>query len=195
MNKKSFKQKLIDARNNMSNPKRGGIDGFKKRKYVTLQDLYDATLPFLLEEGLMLTNYRDFVNEKLVLVTKISDMDSDEFIQTFAICNESLKIQEQGAELTYNQRYNLGCLLSIRTDFDDDATSIKDKAINPELELPIVNDQIGQINGLLSVLPKKAEETLLNRCQAPSIKEIKKKHFKNAIDFLNKKIKENGEVQ
>lgn len=190
-NKKSFKQKLIDSRKNMSNPKRGGIDNFKKRKYVTLQDLYDATLPFLLEEGLILTNFRDFVNEKLVLVTKISDSDSDEFIQTFAICNEEIKIQEQGSELTYNQRYNLGCLLSIRTDFDDDGESIKDKISNKKV-LPA---QLRQINGLLSVLPPQYEELLLKKAQVNDVKEINQDKFASIIDFLNKKIIENGEVQ
>ena len=137
----SFKRKLIDARSKMNNPRRGGIDAFKKRNYVTLQDLYDATIPFLLEEGLLLSNFKDYRNEQLVLITRITDADSDESIETFSVLNPSLKIQDQGAELTYYQRYNLGCLLSIRTDFDDDAESIKSvdpiKKINKSQEAKI----------------------------------------------------------
>ena len=120
---KSFKKKLIDARKEMNNPARGGVDAFKKRKYVTLQDLYDAVLPALLDEGLILTNTKEIRDEKLTLVTKIEDCDSAEFIETIAVLNSDLKIQEQGSELTYHSRYNLGCLLSIRTDFDDDGAS------------------------------------------------------------------------
>ena len=48
-------------------------------------------------------------------------------IETSSVLNADLKIQDQGSELTYHSRYNLGCLLSIRTDYDDDAESIKSK--------------------------------------------------------------------
>ena len=144
---KSFKHKLVEARKNMANPKRGGTDNFKKRKYVTLQDIYDATLPSLLEEYLTITNFKDYRKDKFSLVTRIEDADSDEFIETFSPLNESLKIQEQGAEITYYSRYNLGCLLSIRTDFDDDAESIKDKTGIKSL-VPLVNNLISKLIGV-----------------------------------------------
>jgi len=179
--KKAFKLKLLKARREINNPKRSGNDNFKKRKYVTLQDLYDVVIPALLEEGLILSNYKSFLDSKLVLITKIEDCESDEYISTFAILNESLKIQEHGAELTYHSRYNLGCLLSIRTDFDDDAESIKDKEIkNNKLNEKQIKEIAEILNG-----DKKAWNLLKEKFGYEKVSAISQDKYDSIITFLN----------
>jgi len=184
--KKTFKQKLLAARRKISNPKRGGTDAFKKRKYVTLQDLYDETIPALLEEGLILKNYKDFKNEKLVLITRIEDSESDEFIDTFAILNESLKIQEHGAELTYHCRYNLGCLLSIRTDYDCDGESIKDVAVKPVA--CITHAQVREISKKLTELKNGDRSSIITAMGTGNLNEIKADKYKAIISLIDNTI-------
>jgi len=188
---KTFKQKLLTARLKINNPKRGGIDNYKKRKYVTLQDLYDEALPVLLEEGLLLINYKAFLEDKLVLITKIEDSESEEFIDTFAVLNESLKIQEQGAELTYNQRYNLGCLLSIRTDYDDDAESIKNAPVQkPKL---ITAEQVQEISKKLSELKNGERVSIIKAIGTGNLNEIKADRYESVCKLINNTIKRKGE--
>ena len=185
--KKTFKQKLVAARKIISNPKRGGQDDFKKRKYVTLQDLYDVVIPALLEEGLLLRNYKDFLGDKLALITRIEDSESDGFIDTFAILNQSLKIQDQGAELTYHQRYNLGCLLAIRTDYDCDAESIKDapiKQINYITEV-----QVQELAKKLASLRNGERADVIKAIGTSNIKDIKASKYDSVCKYVDSVIK------
>ena len=186
--KKAFKRKLVDARKAIENPKRGGNNEFKKYKYVTLQDLYDAVIPALLDEGLMVRNFKDFVNERLVLKTVIEDCDSDETIETFGVLNENLKIQDHGGELTYHSRYNLGCLLSIRTDYDDDAQSIKD--IKPS---EIINDfQSKQIKKLING-SKSIGQLIRDNFGYEKLSDIRKEDYQNIVLFIERRLV--GEVK
>jgi len=192
MEKKTFKQKLLSARRNINNPKRGGIDNFKKRKYVTLQDLYDVVIPELLEEGLILSNYKDFINDRLVLVTMIEDADSDDFIDTFAVLNESLKIQDHGAELTYHSRYNLGCLLSIRTDYDCDAESIKNIDVK-EIKY-VTPEQVKIISTKLTELKNGDRALIIKAIGTGNLNEIKSDKYSSILKLLDSAInRTNGE--
>jgi len=184
----SFKQKIINARKEMTKPLRGGDNDYKNYKYVTLEDLYNATIPALLNNGLFVTNYKTFINDRLVLVTEIKDAESDMSISTFGVLNETLKIQDHGGELTYHSRYNLGNLLSIRTDFDDDAQGIA----NVKPVKMITKEQVDKlkklINGnktmgrmiresykfnLLTEIPEDKFETILTAINLYKIKEAK----------------------
>lgn len=196
--KKSFKLKLLDARKKITNPKRGGKDSFKKRNYVTLQDLYDEVIPALLEESLLLINKKEFIDGNTFLKTQILDVDSDDFIETSALLNSDLKIQEQGSELTYHSRYNLGCLLSVRTDFDgdDDGESIKNIAINKkligkkEIKYPSPKE-ITELVTILSYIPsyRKEIENILIKDGISCFENMPYQLYKNILKSSKEKAK------
>lgn len=122
----TFLEKLLLARQEMPTPKRSGFNKYTNSKYVTLQDLYEATLPSLLKYGLFMYTKTEYVEGVRFVNTYIQCVKSKEYIHNTSMLNLDLKIQEEGGAITYKTRYNIGSLLSIRVDFDDDAESIKD---------------------------------------------------------------------
>lgn len=196
---KSFKQKLIDARKKINNPKKGGKVSYQNRSYVTLQDLYDEVLPPLLEEGLLLTNHKEYKGDNLVLITKIEDADTEEAVSTFSPCNTNLKIQDQGSEFTYLMRYNLGCLLAIRTDFDDDGESVKNekpsafkKSNNDKLKIlgeKISKDRVAHLTQLFGKITQKERNELFYKFNIHALSELKNRDFKSFFVILEEKTK------
>jgi len=184
---KPFKQKLLDARREMSNPSRGGKVEFQKgRKYVTLQDLYDEVIPCLMNERLLLVNEKDFKDGTYFFKTRILDVDSEESIETSSVLNADLKIQDQGSELTYHSRYNLGCLLSIRTDYDDDAESIKSKEMRKNGY--IKPEQMHELSKILSGISVDKYKEILSTLKIKDFSKIPYDRYEKSVKYIEKCI-------
>jgi hypothetical protein len=181
---KTFYERLVLARQEINNPKRTGLNTYQKNKYVTLQSLYDTVLPPLLEQGLIVINPVEYIDGEPYLVTKIVDSLSDQFLETKCKMNANLSNQEQGSERTYLSRYNLGCLLSIRTDYDDDGVSTREKKLdetNPQ--------KLKLIESLLEKLPTERQESFFKYAKAKDLKDIKVEKYDEFTNFLEKAIK------
>jgi len=128
----NFKDKLfyiLKNINRLSKNETANLGKFKY-KYVTLDKLQEELRPLLIEYKLICTHYISnsisrFANNSDYIVTKISDTQSEEYIDSMFRLPQDLP-QEIGKSITYGKRYNLGCLFDIIIDDDNDANGARD---------------------------------------------------------------------
>lgn len=128
---------LLEARKKMQGVENTGFNSFAKRKYKTLGDIQRATLPHLMDQGIMVSNSIDQDPDKNeIITTRLTHVISGQWIQNkmFLIC-EKQGNQERGAAITYAMKYALLLLCTI-ADYDDDCQEeqnhINEKNISPE---------------------------------------------------------------
>jgi len=185
MSNKVYK-KLLEARKKMLKPLRSGDNAFKKYKYITLEDIYNASLEFLFDEGLLMIHEKKYEGKDMFLITKIIDVESNEYIKSESLINTDLDAQGIGSQLTYFKKYDLGGLLALRTDFDDDGESISGKNVK---KVEKINDaQINELNDLLSELTQEEQEKVFKFLKIGNIKELPKEKFESVKNQLNRKI-------
>ena len=106
---------LFKYQNEQIKLKKDADNPFFKSKYVTLDNILEHYIPKLNEDGILCFHT---VQEK-ELVTSLILIKTGEQIQSkFPLHNTDP--QKQGSEISYWKRYNLGCILNIQTDTDDD---------------------------------------------------------------------------
>ena len=93
--------------------------GVHNAKYVTLDSMLEKLLP-ILEEQKLLMYHNTVCNE---VVTTIIDIETDSFVYSAFLLKEDMEPQKVGGAISYAKRYNIGQLLNIVTDIDDDADS------------------------------------------------------------------------
>ncbi len=106
--------------------KKDGRNPHFKSKYLTLDSIIEVYSPLLSNEGIVIYhNTKDSI-----LTTHIIDTeDNSEIISEFAILNTDP--QKRGGEITYGKRYNLGSLLNIMTEEDDDGNRASGNSFQP----------------------------------------------------------------
>jgi hypothetical protein len=106
-----FKKKNIKILKESTNP-------HFKSKYADLATILDAVEKDAAECGLIITSTVAYVDTSLILTTRLSHKDTEEFESTiFPIFGS--KPQELGSSITYARRYNIQCLLNLAADDDD----------------------------------------------------------------------------
>ncbi|NHZ84359.1 MAG: hypothetical protein GWP19_00575 [Planctomycetia bacterium] len=181
MSHKVYK-KLFKARQEMKKASKSGDNSFKKYSYVTLEDLYNVSLPPLFKEGLLVTHPKIYKEGILYLITKIIDIESNEYIFAESILDQSLDPQKLGSQITYFKKYDLGSLLALRTDFDDDGQS---------LEKIYLNDaQLTVLGALYNKLSDLSKENFLKYYKIDDLKELEANKFDTLLTFINRKLKE-----
>lgn len=185
MSNKVYK-KLLEARKKMLKPARSGDNAFKKYKYITLEDIYNASLEFLFEEGLLMVHEKKYESKDMFLVTKIIDVESNEFIKSESLINTDMDAQGIGSQLTYFKKYDLGGLLALRTDFDDDGESISGKKM--KMEEKINEAEANELNDLMSELNEVEVQKVLKFLKIDEIKDLPKDKFVNLKAQLKRKI-------
>ena len=176
-------KKLIKARQNMDRLERSGENKHLKTSYSTLEDIYDACLSPLLEEGLLPIHEQIYKESKLYLITKIVDSESGEFIFAENVINTEMDVQLIGRLLTYLKRYQLSGLLSLRTDKDDDdGESVKGIAVEPQY---ITEPQYNFLMNLIENKPNKEEiiKYYKTRFKINDLREIPKKDASQIIEI------------
>ncbi len=89
---------------------------FFKSKYLTLGKLLEELNPILKENNLLIFHYT--ANKEVV--TELVDLDNEKSITSAFPLMENIEPQKVGSAITYAKRYNIGQLLNIITDEDDD---------------------------------------------------------------------------
>lgn len=185
MSNKVYK-KLLEARKKMLKPMRSADNAFKKYKYTTLEDIYNASLEFLFAEGLLMIHEKKYEGKDMFLITKIIDVESNEFIKSESLINTDMDAQGIGSQLTYFKKYDLGGLLALRTDFDDDGESIIGKKVKMIEKINIA--QINELNDLFGELSENEVKQVFKFLKINDIKELPKDKFGNLKEQLKRKI-------
>lgn len=108
-------KKLFELQKKWIALKRNADNPFFKSKYISLDLIMETYNPLLNELNILC--YHTTKDNKLSTV--LLDLEDDtSIISEFAIYNTDP--QKQGSEISYGKRYNLGQILNILTDEDDD---------------------------------------------------------------------------
>ena len=114
--------------------KKDAKNPFFKSEYTSLDEILNTFSPILTEKGIVC--FHRSSTEKSCIITTLYDIDSDTSISSEFPIFESNDPQKIGSTITYWKRYNLGQLLNITTEKDDDwnKASEKEKFTNVEFE-------------------------------------------------------------
>lgn len=114
---------------------RDGVNPHFRNRYTTLTKMWEAVKPVLLKWGVIVTNSLEVTDGRLMLVTRVVHVQSgEEKSSSFPISLE-LPPQAMGSAITYGRRYNLGALLQIVTDDEDDDGEEATKRTPPVVDI------------------------------------------------------------
>ncbi|MBU1122364.1 MAG: ERF family protein [Candidatus Omnitrophica bacterium] len=117
---KTLYQKLFELQNKCLTFAKSADNPFFHSKYTPLDEILKTLNPALKEIGLLIYHR----TRKSKVITRIMNPDNPaEFIASSFPIKEDLEPQKIGSAITYAKRYNIGQLLNIITDEDDDANS------------------------------------------------------------------------
>lgn len=111
----SIYKKLLDIQTESISLKKDANNPFFKSSYITLDNIIHTYNEILTKAKIVCYHY----TKENKLITVLMDIESDTKVESeFNILNSDP--QKAGSEITYGKRYNLGQLLNIQTDIDDD---------------------------------------------------------------------------
>lgn len=113
MENSSITSALLEFQKKRIKITKGAVNPHFKSKYADLPSIIEAITPALNEIGLTVTHR--VVNSELVTTIRIGEDGIDSCFPLFGS-----KPQEFGSSITYAKRYNLGALLNLDIDDDDD---------------------------------------------------------------------------
>jgi len=128
--------KLLDIQKESTKLKKDANNPFFKSSYITLDNIIATYNEKLSEKWVVCYHYTK--DNKLTTVL-IDTEDNSKVESEFNVLNNDP--QKAGSEITYWKRYNLGQLLNIQTDTDDD-WNLASKDGNTKAHYPESNDDL-----------------------------------------------------
>lgn len=113
-----IQKKLFEIQKRRVGVEKSGNNPHFKSAYMTLDSIVNAFNPLFNEFGILC--YHTTIDNWVITI--LHDIESDTKVESiFKILNTDP--QKRWAEITYGKRYNLGQLLNIITEYDDDGNS------------------------------------------------------------------------
>lgn len=112
--------KLLEVQSEVPSLEKTAINPHYKSKFANLSSILSVVLPVLRKHKVMLTNHATYSDGKHFVETRLSDVESGEFILTSSPMLKLDNAQMLGQNFTYLQRYNLLSLLGIAPELTDD---------------------------------------------------------------------------
>ena len=120
---------LVKAQKEMQTPKKGSINPFFKNKYADLNDVLEAVVPALNNNGVVVLQplvYQDGKNfVRTVLMHESGDI-FDSFTEVFM--SKQNDAQSYGSGVSYARRYALSSICGIGSEDDDGQKAVKPSA-------------------------------------------------------------------
>lgn len=138
----SIYKKLLEVQRLWLVVAKDSINPHFKNKYASLDSIIVAYSAPLSENWLVVTHVTDLC--KSILTTIITDIETDDTIETDFPINFATTPQAIGSQLTYAKRYNLWALLNIATDEDDDGNGASN-AKEAKKTKPTVDDKLKEL--------------------------------------------------
>lgn len=123
---KEIANALIKAQKEMLTPKKGSVNPFFKNKYADLNDVLEAIVPALNNNGIVLL--QPLVNiEGKNFVRTVLMHESGETFESLAeiFCKNQNDAQAYGSGITYARRYSLSSICGIGSEDDDGNGAVK----------------------------------------------------------------------
>lgn len=132
----SIYTKLLDIQQQSTTLKKDANNPFFKSAYITLDNIISTYNEKLSQKQIVCYHY----TKDNKLTTVLIDTEDDSKVESeFNVLNTDP--QKAGSEITYWKRYNLGQLLNIQTDTDDD-WNLASKDWNTKAHYPETNDNL-----------------------------------------------------
>lgn len=125
MTTRNIYNKLLEAQKKIGAIKKDSDNPFFHSKYFDINSLLSVIKPVLNEAGLVITQALDVRDGKMVLVTKITDVEDSTDISAVMLLPENLDAQKMGGAITYFRRYALQSLLALEAEDDDGNSASK----------------------------------------------------------------------
>ena len=116
---------LVQFHQSVGKIKKGSVNPFFKSKYATLSDILDVIAEPLYSAGLVIVQFPEGTN---TLTTRLMHTSGEWMESNYFMQPTKEDPQSFGSVITYQRRYALGAVLSLKIDEDDDAN----KASAPE---------------------------------------------------------------
>ena len=111
---------LVKAQAEMRTPKKGSINPFFKNKYADLNDVLEAVVPALNENGIVVLQPLVNIDGKNFVKTVLMHESGETFESLAEIfCNKQNDAQAYGSGITYARRYALSSICGIGSEDDD----------------------------------------------------------------------------
>ena len=125
---KAIATALVKAQAEMRTPKKGSVNPFFKNKYADLNDVLEAVVPALNENGIVVLQPLVNIDGKNFVKTVLMHESGETFESLAEIfCNKQNDAQAYGSGITYARRYALSSICGIGSE-DDDAQKAVAKA-------------------------------------------------------------------
>ena len=126
---------LVKAQKEMQTPKKGSVNPFFKNKYADLNDVLEAIVPALNNNGIVLLQPLVNIEGKNFVKTVLMHESGETFESLAEIfCARNNDAQAYGSGISYARRYSLSSICGIGSE-DDDAQ----KAVQPK---PLATDEV-----------------------------------------------------
>ena len=110
-------------------------------KYSSFDEIWENIAPKLNELNLLITHSVQNFWGDLFLETTLTDVDTDEILQSMIPIPESQTPQTLGSAITYFKRYNTCALLNIIVEWDDDDWASAEKSAKNKNQTPQAKKQ------------------------------------------------------
>lgn len=132
---------LVKAQKEMQTPKKGSVNPFFKNKYADLNDVLEAVVPALNNNGIVLLQPLVYIDGKNFVKTVLMH-ESGEVFESFAeiFCAKQNDAQSYGSGISYARRYALSSICGIGSEDDDGQKAVaKVQNISDEKFLELLN--------------------------------------------------------
>jgi len=149
---------LIKAQKEMQTPKKGSTNPFFKNKYADLNDVLEAIVPALNNNGIALLQPLVNIDGKNFVKTVLMH-ESGEVFESLAeiFCKNQNDAQAYGSGITYARRYSLSSICGIGSEDDDGQKAVQQKP-NATVEIlekaKLANATIAQIKTKYTLTPE-----------------------------------------
>ena len=154
---------LVKAQLEMITPKKGSVNPFFKNKYADLNDVLEAVVPALNNNGIVLL--QPLVNiEGTNFVRTVLMHESGEQFESFAeiFCAKQNDAQSYGSGISYARRYSLSSICGIGSEDDDGQQAVKKPNASTEvlIKAKLAGYSIEQVRQKYNVTKEQEQEFL-----------------------------------
>ena len=147
---------LVKAQKEMQTPKKGSVNPFFKNKYADLNDVLEAVVPALNNNGIVLLQPLIYIEGKNFVKTVLMH-ESGEVFESFAeiFCAKQNDAQSYGSGISYARRYALSSICGIGSEDDDGQKAVaKVQNISDDKFLELLNQPKETIEKYLLAVEK-----------------------------------------
>jgi len=138
----SIYSKIFSASELFARIEKSATNPHFKRSYSDLGDILSSIEPGLRAYKLLITHSIQDHN----VVTSIVDTETSESISSSFSLPKLDDPQKIGAAISYARRYNLGCLLNLQSEKDDDANSVSRIDLKDKKHMDIVRSNLAKFH-------------------------------------------------